>query len=300
MVLNSVDMPIIMGYEEGVRIHDSIVPYRSGSERGRRPLGKNRRYKECLIEHDKEEGVVIARLYDYPVLKYWKDGTIDVCLFYDSATTRQFIFGASRFSTKVVRSQTYLLTPNGEAFKFKGNTHVLSFDADYRCKNPETDFRYKLNRKAYAEVKERYRGFTEYVKHMLLVVDRLTDQDVHAMTGAEKLQKITLPSARPYFHVPNVTKGKRELLADYVKTWEAIGKEDNLEKLYVEFVRVFVSAVRYNWYHKEWRFENGETKDKLIEFIHEALKYYHAEEVFTREEVAQGTLVDNANRKYFA
>lgn len=307
MLLDSVRLSRLQNYRQAKEIHDSIVPYRSGSERGRRPLGANRRYKECLIEHEKKEGsegVVRALYYNQPLLKFFENGNIEVFLNWDSASSRQFIRGASLFDTKVILGTTYICTPTGKDYEVKdASKSVLIFDKNYECLNPEPQYRYVVDRNKLKEVKNTYRAFIEYVSNMAAIATHIPDKDLHAIAeasvwwqdgvGEKRIKRITLPTTRPIF-----AKDTRELIRACLVNWQDMGEKNNLEHMYVEYARLLVSACDYSW--RDSAYGNGEnTRQRMLNFIDEMIKYHHAQEIFIREEVEVGRSINNANRKYF-
>lgn len=305
MLLDSVSLRQIKDYASALEIYEDIVPYRSGSKRGERPLGRNRRYKECTI--DKDGNFVRAMLYGKPVLSFYSDGSVHIKLFYDSASTRQFIRGASVFDTKVIRGNTYLVTPTGEEYLFTNPRETtLIFDSNFKCLNPPQEYRYVLDRDKFKKEKEKYRAFIEYVSDMAKIATLVSEDEVRKAAeksvwyqdglGMKQMRRISLPAAhRPHYekHDP------REVLRACLKNWEHKGEQGDLDYLYVEFIRLMVSACGYNYFEKAYG-DGQETRTKMLDFINEMIKFDAPESIFKREEVEQGKAINNANRKYFA
>lgn len=304
MLLDSVCLPQIKNYADAVRIYEEIVPYRSGSKRGEKPLGANRRYKECTIEND--NGVIKAMFFDKPILSFCSDGSVHVRLHYDSASTRQFIRGASVFDTKVIRGDTYLVAPTGKDYVFKDPRETtLIFNKDFECVNAPLEYRYVLDRAKFKQEKERYRGFIEYVDNMSRITTFISEDEVRKATeksvwyqdglGHKQMRRITLP--RPN-HLRYSKDSIEEVLRASLKNWEHKSEQGDLEYFYTEFIRLLVSACRYD-YMKRGYGDEELTRKKMLDFIDEMIKFNAPESVFVREEVETGKAINNANRKYF-
>ena len=305
MLLDSVGLRPIHSYAEAVATYEDIVPLRSGCNKSLRPLGTNRRYTNCLI-HKHESGEVALQLYGANVIVWYPDGRVSVSLCnYNTVSTRQFIRGSSPFDTKFMRGVCYLGYKD-KWYPFEDGRERLEFTKDFEIINPKAEVVYKLDRKAFANVRQRYSVFREYVNNMGLITSIITDEQIKSVADGEANQRISpivLPTARQmYYHGPNTP---RERATQYLAEISKAQRADNLERMYELFVMLGVSSLRYNSYlHgyalSYWNVENDEPiNEVLLKHFDEVLKHIYREEVFTKKEVPIGTKVACSSRKYF-
>jgi hypothetical protein len=300
MNLNSVNLHRIRNYDHAKEVYESIVPYRSGEKKGARPLGSNRRYINCILARG--EDYYAAVLYGYEVIKFYANGETHITLHYDSQSTRSFIYGASLFYTKVVNGVTHIISPSGKGYAVKSNKETLVFNTDHECGGRPKEYRYTLDRKKYAEARLQYLPFMEYVANMALVTERFTNDELMKLRDKN--------GNRALIHriqIPNEVKNRYDIkiptqdrLKETVSRWKRIGEEQDFDTMYLEFARVVVSSSPYSWYHSAYGYGDSEQRrTRVLGFVSECIKYVHADTIFNKEEVEEGKVINNENRKYF-
>jgi len=308
MNLSSARLPRLYNYEQAKAHHDSVVPFRSGNNKAKRPLGA-RRYDYCLIEHYPETNAVALQMYGSDVVTWFPNGEAHVSLCkYDTIGTRQFIY-ATTTDIRHERGVTYLYVGDateGGWYAFADSETPLILK-DGKVMNPVQTYTYKPRRDVMKALHKRYGGFREYVKTMGLVMTGLTDKEVEEVSvhlpkyENQRFIKLTLPIARNrYYHG---TIKPKENLAEFLRNIEKAQATEDLHAYYHLFVHLGVSALAYNSYTHTytvaWANNAGEIGKTLLEYFDEIIKHIHKEEVFTKVEVPIGTRSTNVNRKYF-
>ena len=312
MNLSSAGLPTVESHAKAKEIYEGIVPYRSGGDKGKRPLG-NRRYNYCQIEHYAETDAVALQMFGSDVVTWFPNGEVHVSLCkYDTIGTRQFIWATTPYDIKHERGETYLQVAGGwYAFADSETPLIVKNNV---VVNPTQTYTYKPRRDVMKSLQKRYGGFREYVKTMGLITNAITDKDVEDvahlmpretvthMNNLKRITRLVLPVARNrYYHG---TIKPRENLAAFLQDVEKAQEAEDLEAYYAMFVRLGVSSLYYHSYQHAyvaaWADKDSPIGKVMLAYFDEILKHMYREKVFTRVEVPIGTKVSNVNRKYFA
>lgn len=313
MNVSSAGLRPIANYQEALAHWESVVPFRSGTEKGCKPLGSNRRYKYCQIANDGD--AIHLRLLDSNIVSFYEDGAIKVWLGkWDTVTTRQFITATTYFETKYDRGFTYLRI-KGMWYVFEDAATPIWVEPDGSVRNPVQEHAYRLDKKKMRATREMFQPFLSYVESMGKVMVGIKHAEIKAVeqrqrsffsefnlfTGDARLRKLELPTTLYHRGNPKTMGYLQKFLS---KVIEAQERED-LEAFYDYYVLLGVSALTYNNhleayavnYYRSCDIEVGE---KMLEYFNEILKYIYREKVFKKIEVPIGEKVTSANRKYFS
>lgn len=310
MNIHSAKLPTVESHAKAKELYESIVPYRSGGDKGKRPLG-NRRYNYCQIEHYAETDAVALQMFGSDVVTLFPNGEVHVSLCkYDTIGTRQFIWAVTPYDIKHERGETYLQVAGGwYAFADSETPLIIK---DNAVLNPAQTYTYKPRRDVMKSLHKKYGAFREYVKHMGLLTTAITDKDVeevsHLIPGetvshihTKRITRLILPVLRNrYYHG---TVKPRENLTAFLQEVEKAQETEDLQAFYAMFVRLGVSVLYYhshqNAYVQSWKDRDEPVGSVLLAYFDEILKHIYREEVFTKAEVPIGTKATNVNRKYF-
>jgi hypothetical protein len=313
MNVNSANLPRFFTYAEAKEYHDEVMPYRSGGDKGLRPLG-SRRYNYCQISHDAETGAVSLTLYGSHVVVWSPNGEVYISLCrYDTIGTRQFIDAVSPCKTKYDRGVTYLHVIGKEGWYPFADSETPIAIKDGEVMNPVRTHAYKLNRVAMKSKRKEFGAFLEYVKNMGKILTGIKDEEVNAVaqqlpeelvetqqTYGKMVLKVYLPSQNGY----RVTR-RNDICKVFLQAVKQAQDPEDLEKFYALFVQLGVSCLnhnsRLNAFIKSWRWDTQEAEigSTMLAYFDEIIKYVYNEEVFNKVEVPIGVAVSNSNRKYF-
>ena len=296
-------------YDQALKHYQDVVPFRSGSEKGKKPLGGNRRYKVLQIEKIDETGAVCLVMCDSDVVTFFPNGEVHVSLCkWDTIGTRQFIQATSPYDVEHIRGVTYLKTENG-SFAFPDAESPLILK-DHKVLNPTQQMAYHIDRKAFARAQEPYRGFMEYVKNMGTVLTGINESELRdaampmmtdSWTKMQQFIRILLPTQRSvYYHG---WSRPRESIAEFLEATRKATEADNLHDYHKLFLQLGVSSLYYHSYlHAyitRWGAKDEPIGSVMLEFFKEMIKHHHREEVFVKKEVPIGEKCSNVNHKYF-
>lgn len=310
MLMSSVQVPTLRSYAHALEHYEKAIPYKKGDLKGKKPIGRNRRYKACLIEKIEGTEVVVATLYGAHVVSFYPNGEVHVSLGkYDSQSTRGFIESVTGFRCYAKTNSTYLCVGE-KAYAFHDSETPLIVK-DKEVQNAKQEKTYKLDRKAIAAKRQEYAPFLDYVKGMGGVMEVIPATEVERMLetynsygGASKPKQLILPSmgARYMHGRENLLEQLRLFLLDIKEACVA----DNLEQMCVQFYRLGVSALRYDYYKQGYRAEYiadasyAPISKPMVEFFDEVLKFVFKGELFVEELAPIGSSKSNANRRYFS
>jgi len=166
-------------YETALKFYNEVKPIR-GSNPPIRPVGSNRRYKQCSIEMADER--LQFKLYDNIVMTYAKDGTVAFnCCGWPSVTTAKFLDAVLpatlgtvyRKNNKVIltvprpdKSLNYEIPRNGWVY-FKADKEWTTLEP----LNAPVKYEYVANRKALNAVRRAYSDFINYLKVTAAISD---------------------------------------------------------------------------------------------------------------------------------
>lgn len=308
MQLRSVGLPTLHNYAEALARLENTVAFRSGSYKGRFPLGDNRRYKYCTIAKQYDDSVAL-QLYDSNVVTFYPNGEIHISLCkYDTVATRQFLWGTLPYDIKHDRGTTYLII-NGEWYAFPSADTTLIIK-DNVILNAVQEKTYKLNRAVMKDKRSLYQSFLEYVNNMGRIQTGITQSEAavavaclidYQVPNSGRINPIVLPRAlsRYYRGGEKPIAMMERFLADV----KAAQESNNLDKFYNYFILLGISALRFNYYMKAYVPSYTDDVEvsiskQMLEFFDEILKFVYSKEVFTSKDVPIGVKVSNKNRKY--
>jgi len=319
MQVSSACIPKIMNYAEALEHFNQVMPYRSGSQKGIKPLGSNRRYKYLSIAKGQNDEIYL-QFVKSNIVTFHSDGYIVVSLCkWDTVGTRQFVAAATPFGVTHERGQTYLRIGD-KWYAFADSDTPIIVQPDGTVRDPIHESIYRLNAKAIKSKRAEYSGFIEYVKNMGNVLVGIKDTEIapvaerHRSTFAEfnTLREIRLRRMElPY---PFGGERKREGFLKYMNLFLSHVKKaqetEDLQGYYDMFVLLGASSLNYspslNSFIKSnpWRYPSDISDDveigsRMLEFFDEIIKHIHREEVFDKIVVPVGKKVSNHNRKYF-
>lgn len=183
---NYAGLPAFESYDQAKKHYESVAPIRGRSVEVK-PLGTQRRYWWYQIKRFErsvlEDGNPLGRYEvtysfctnnNHTLVEFWRDGSVSLFYRYSCPSDRQFLNNCVRGFGQVesVRGKFYFVSRNGKSYFIKRDkTLVLSKDAEgyYVPKNPEQEFKFKLKRKVWGEVKENYKNFMDFGKGMLSI-----------------------------------------------------------------------------------------------------------------------------------
>lgn len=307
MNIFSARLPTIHNYAEAVARLEKSVPLRSGRERGKFPLGDNRRYKHCQIARVEGTQAIALQLYGSDVVVWYPGNTVHISICnYNTVATRQFIWAVTSFAVKYERGTTYLgVSPDGKWYKFVDDETPLVVK-DNVVQNPVQEVVYRLDRKAMATKRQEFGLFLEYVTNMGKLTTGITEEEVERLAEekGDKLPRLMLPTAAArYYH------GKQtplEGLAEFMLGVKKAQETDDLIAYYRLFVTLGLSSLNYHATNSAFTFGRYPKyatplpiDAPMLEFFNEAIKYLYGKEVFKQEAVPLGKKVSNESRKYF-
>jgi len=319
MLLNSAGLPRIRSHAEAVARLENTMPYRSGEQKGKKPLGNNRRYKTCRIERIEGTEAIALQLHDSDVVVWYPDDTVQISLCgFDTVSTRQFIWGTTIYDIKHDRGTTYIGVPDPQRGTAWYAFHDLEAPLILKGNvvlNPKAESIYKVNIKALKDKRKEFSAFREYIANMGSVLTGIKDEEVNALMqkgpdfvsgwGINKmksLNRLVIPTvASQYFH--RDFKPMERLVA-FTTRLKRAQDENDLEFFYNAFILLGASTLHFNSYLRafianHYSSEDVYIKDTLVKFFDEVIKYVYRDEVFVAEEVPLGKKVSNVNRKYF-
>jgi len=305
MQVSSAGLKMFHTYEQVLSHYESVVPYRSGNDKGKRPLGNNRRYTSLQIDKYTETNAVALSLYGKDIVTFFPSGRIEVCLGgYDSVSTRQFITAVTPWSCEIHKGTTYLVTAAGH-YVFPNSQYVLILE-DSVVLNPQQEVIYLLNRKALNVIRDKYKPFREYVKSMGSITNCITTEEFNAANVPDgwnnregRVQRLNLPTASVrYYH--GVAK-PLELIHAFVGLVNDAVSNNDLEKMYHAYMLLGISALDWNYYDDSFKSKDRTSPiaKQCLEYFDEILKYVHRDTVFTKDVLPLGKKSSNDNRKYF-
>ena len=265
MNVNSANLQRFFTYAEAKKYHDEVMPYRSGSDKGKRPLG-SRRYNYCQIYQDEETGVISLTLYGSHIVVWSPNGEVSISLCrYDTIGTRQFIDAVSPCKTKHDRGVTYLQVIGQEGWYPFADSETPIAIKDGEVMNPVQTHAYRLDRVAMKSKRKEFGAFLEYVKNMGKILTGIKDEEVNAVAQqlpdefveiqqvyGRMMLKVYLPSQSR--HV--ITSRRGNLCMEFLRAVKQAQDTEDLEKFYHYFVQLGVSCLnrnsRLNAFIKSW------------------------------------------------
>lgn len=310
MKISSVGLPVISSYEMALDVYKTSQPFRSGACKGKRPLGRNRRYVQCLIDKIEGTEAIALQLYDADLVVWYPNGEAHVSMCkWDTVSTRQFIHAVTPFAVANQQGATHLQV-KGNWYWFEHSESVLIIK-DGEVVNPVQEHVYTVSRKAFAEVRNRFAHFREYVASMGSVLYAIQSSEIDSVQsrwltengqGADRLPLWSLPTpSNFYFHGRQAPQQRIDLALSIIRQAQV---DNDLDKFYQCFVVLGASALRYHspvggYTVTGWRDCPIAIGNTLLSYFDEMLKHTYKEQIFKRTAVPLGKKISCTNRKYF-
>lgn len=296
---NSENMRLLRTYKQALEHYNGVTPLKSGTKKGRRPWGMNRRAIKLLV--DKADcGSLSVKLYENEVLRYRPDGITEFSLCgYNSPSTRDVIYYSTGLRVETKRSQPFLVV-GGKSYLFN---KVLEVDcANGVVLNPDVQTVWRLNRKAMTGLRKEFTPFLSYCQAMGSLHTEITKDDLHA-AAAHIDDNVPHPVYGSKLKIVETTGRKQ-----YQTTWEymsaMVGKirkaqeVEDLQEYRARFIQLCASAGFFSWRHHTWHTSQVNFAKPAIDKFCEVLKYVYADKLFTKEVLPVGTGVADTNFKY--
>ena len=304
------NLPFLSNYEQAVSYLNTRKPYIKGVNKGKLPLGGNRRYDRSLIRQ--EVVGVVCSLHGSDVVTFRPNGDIVLCHHdYPTIMTMQFMnelcfdFRGTKDCMKVIRKKgkLYMLDSMGAAHLIEPNVVVR---ADNTVTGSQRERAHVLLGDKMRELRTKYKEFTTYAAQILNIQSEVTTMDTHGMLAEslkpEKLSVSTSEmrwSRNPLIH-------NRETF--FLKLDDAIAEKNEakrLEEMYPLVVQLAINASKRMW-------EQGQphglritgiyryvcTPSTFNKFFYELLRYEFSGDLFDVQEMPKGKVVVDANVKY--
>lgn len=293
------ELPNLTTYEQALKYHDNVRPYVKGAEKGRRPLGKKRRYTRSMIVAG--EGYIAFTYYNSSVVKLFHDGR------------KQFSpCGWASISTTHVLSETSS-TPDMKFKREKGKIYVVYKGTYYRMPDHgivevspdgaisgyDIERQHAINFDAMKAKRDKYAEFIKYVKDILTInqlVERHPNEEgldsffvsrLHAMRYMPVLKSQAVGSER---HVA----ASMQLFFELIDETMALGEEEKFKKFYV-LAQKLLTSVAYD------RARDTLFVEEAQRHFNELIKYRFANEVFTKKEIPpRDSPVHDSNKHYLS
>lgn len=318
---NCASIPALNTYADAKAHFENVIPIRGRmNPECQKPLGRNRRFTwyrimrretSRLVEGDPLGQFVTtygAHLYgndsNHPLtVEFHQDGNIDINLSYACPTTMNFVsFVLAEYGRVVSLSGKWYWVNKADNSQFP--LHFLKRCSDNTLnpfvidgqrivpKNPKTESKYFVKRKAMNDIRKKYKPFLEYARNALLisnVYDRL--QVAEASHGLVVDTDLT-------FGRYTRDEAKARVEANRNAVFSSIEKSiaDNDLGLQYELLTLLAcKAGRYSYRHEKYLCDG---KEFDTYFTH-LLKTHHRDEVFGIEEVPVGKAFFDRNAVYF-
>lgn len=326
MVWTADRIPVLKTYEEALAHYNDVTPYNKRSNvAGAKPWGYNRKYPRSIIRLtmvDGVENVVVCSYYATDVVSYFPDGTIKLSqtqiykngngetssYLWDSVSTALIIGAALSQHSKVhrVNARNYYVDSKGEFHLIKGGITIMP-DGEVKGATPE--YVYTLRKSRMAELRKKYKAFTDYTTLMLTFSD-----DVSGFANADsnignKLNFLTTDSSILGHYSTDKNKADCYAARDmfFTELDAAITETDDskrMEKFYPLFASLATKAGERRWIrayvNNSSTMQNTFTCDplKLREYFYELIRYEYAYELFDMEAADKTKPARIVNKKY--
>jgi len=176
MALATAGIPTLINYFDAKRYHDQVKPLKGNSrDAGRRPLGKNRRYTQCIIS----EGIngIILSLFDHAVVVFTPDNKIRInaCGYHTNLTScfLNEVFGRSNLFSSVskVRGVIHIRGRDGVNYPIPKDNGYITYDlAQEKFVDSKAKIVYRARVKETKRMLSNYASFLDYCKSALFLL----------------------------------------------------------------------------------------------------------------------------------
>ena len=245
MALETAGIPTLINYFDAKRYHDQVKPLKGNSRNaGRRPLGKNRRYTQCIIS----EGIngITLSLYGNAVVVYTPDNKIRInAKEYHTHLTTCFllqVFGRSNLFLGVhkVRGVIHIRDKSGVNYPLPISNTYLTYDvAQDRFVDAAPRIVYRARVRETKRMLRNYASFLDYCKGAIFLIgtegrwnDREAKEKFNNFYGENadiNLDRLLLNSWRmdSYYIMSRAEKARASRTAFFAKLDSAMAHNDH-------------------------------------------------------------------------
>lgn len=328
MVWTADGIPPLNTYTEALQHFDAVRPYQKNSNHaGEKPWGTNRRYTRSLIEKrtvDGIENVVVCRYYGTDVIFYFPDGTIKlsqahnvkrnndgemVQYIWDSVSTGLVIRAGlgsfqSSFKDRIARSrsQNYYVDNNNKYHLIKAGITILP---NGEVEGGTEEYVYKLCKTKMAELRKKYKSFTDYGDLILKFCNDVSINDKDFATGKNPYKKLTTETyAFRHYNIEEYVDVRAAWFTALDAAVELTDENERADAFFPLFQAVVVHAAKRDWLHNDvaaltgmrWRLICEPVKFR--EYFYELIRYEYAYELFDKEVATKNRPASAANKNY--
>ena len=177
MALTTAGIPTLINYFDAKRHYDSVKPLNGNSKyAGQRPLGKNRRYTNCMIS-ERQAGDIVLWLCENPLVIFTPDNKILIgsCAYPTHLTTSFLneVFERSNLFQYVqkVRSQLHIRGADGVNYPIPNDKSYITYDlAQGKFVNMNPVRRYRARTSELKRMLSNYATFLDYCKSAMFLL----------------------------------------------------------------------------------------------------------------------------------
>jgi len=301
------NLPFLSNYEQAVSYLNTRKPYIKGVNKGKLPLGGNRRYDRSLIRQ--EVVGVVCSLHGSDVVTFRPNGDIVLCHHdYPTIMTMQFMnelcfdFRGTKDCMKVIRKKgkLYMVDSMGAAHLIEPNVVVR---ADNTVTGSQRERAHVLLGDKMRELRTKYKEFTTYAAYVLNLSSNVTDFD--AKNSALKYEKLSVSASEMRWSRNNLIHNRETF---FLKLDDAIAEKDEATRLQLLYGCVQTLAASAS--KKIWVAAGSQglrllgdymyvcTPSTFNKFFYELLRYEFSGDLFDVQEMPKGKVVVDANEKY--
>lgn len=301
---NHAGLPALSDYYQAKQLYDNVVHIR-GRSKETKPLGRERRYDQYLIEKrmiaNQAENVThidyVCSLWGDPVITFKQDGRIVLNPRWHSVPTRCVMHYVLREHGVVdsIKGKWYFVNKLKQAFLLEGGI-TLKFDTDGVLKGEmKQEYAHKVKRKSLNELRQRYKFFTDYA-YTMLSLDPITSrlEVAEACHGLDFKMTPTFVGQPNYWSINNRRNTPDE---NRLKLFEALDRPNACDD--ASLLYELATCVAYSVGTYDYKLSKSVCYPHMfIRFFDELLKYQFYKDVFERIEQPLGSLFSDRNAKY--
>lgn len=292
------ELPNLTTYGQALAYHDNVRPYAKGAEKGKRPLGRKRRYTRSQIVAG--EGYVAFTYYDSPIVKLFHDGRkhFSSCGWQSISTTHVLSETSSTPDMKFRREKGKIYVVYKGTFYRMPSHGIVEVSPDGAISGYEIETQHSINFDAMKAKKDKYAEFIKYMKDILTI-----NQNVERHPNEEGLDSFFVSRLHAMRYMPALKSqvgsdrhvaASMQLFFEMIDETLMLGEEEKFKKFYV-LAQKFFTSVAYD------RVRESLYIDEVHRHFNELIKYRFASEVFTKKEVPpRDSAVHDSNKHYLS
>lgn len=292
------ELPNLTTYGQALAYHDNVRPYAKGAEKGKRPLGRKRRYTRSQIVAG--EGYVAFTYYDSPIVKLFHDGRkhFSSCGWQSISTTHVLSETSSTPDMKFRREKGKIYVVYKGTFYRMPSHGIVEVSPDGAISGYEIETQHSINFDAMKAKKDKYAEFIKYMKDILTI-----NQNVERHPNEEGLDSFFVSRLHAMRYMPALKSQvgsdrhvavSMQLFFEMIDETLMLGEEEKFKKFYV-LAQKFFTSVAYD------RVRESLYIDEVHRHFNELIKYRFASEVFTKKEVPpRDSAVHDSNKHYLS